>query len=420
MIGQATAHRRANAFAQALETAAVQGEADTHSGPAADRAPGSPVETAGEHGAHAADRHADPAQGRLLALTNALGELPKPMLSDETRTVQRARLIAAMENALADGSLDVSSRVPEQRTGRGAHRATGLGKLTPRSRWSRRLAVGGLSVSVAAGALGGVAAASTDALPGDALYGLKRGMEDLKLDMSDNDASRGQVYLDMAGTRMQEARRLMERGRAGDLDSEFVREVRKALSGMHQEAAEGHRLLTAAYQRDGSLRPMEVLNDFSASHRQDWTDLRDRLPSQLTDVSDQVTSVFAAIDEDVAPLQGLLPKEPDGKGSGHRRRAGTPGAETGRSGTNGPSASGSTPSDGRNGTAGNGTPSPSPSGSSHGGLLGGTDGVLEPPPTSGTTSSAPGQTTQPSVTLPPLLPGLIGGIGGIGIGDSKE
>ena len=172
-------------------------------------------------------------------------------MDPEAKTVQRAQLIAAMEQAIADGSLRrpptaCPSSAP---TSHGAHRATGLRKLTPRTRLSRRLAVGGLTVGVAAGAFGGVAAASTNALPGDTLYGLKRGMEDLKLDMAGGDASRGKVYLDMASTRMQEARRLMDRGRGGTLDDESVGEVRRALSGMHQEAAEGHRLLSEAYQQ---------------------------------------------------------------------------------------------------------------------------------------------------------------------------
>ena len=120
---------------------------------------------------------------------------PAPPAGDGPRakTVQRAQLIAAMEQAIADGSFRATAadRVPEQRAeSPGGHR--GLRKLTPRSRLSRRLAVGGLTMGVAAGAFGGVAAASTNALPGDSLYGLKRGMEDLKLDMAGSDASRGQ------------------------------------------------------------------------------------------------------------------------------------------------------------------------------------------------------------------------------------
>jgi len=297
VIGQATAHRRANAFAQALEDAGVPGEtggvedesgapghdgADVHDGHGGHGGHGGGHSGhggtghgghGGTHGTHAAARHADPEQAGMLALASAVSSRPRPVMDPERKTVQRAQLIAAMEQAIADGSFETATRIPEQRTeggGQGAHR---LRKLTPRSKLSRRLAVGGLTVGVAAGAFGGVAAASTNALPGDTLYGLKRGMEDLKLDMANGDASRGKVYLDMATTRMQEARRLMDRGRGGELDPESVAEVRKALSGMHQEASEGHRLLTQAYKEDGSIQPIALLNSFSQGNRQSWRPL---------------------------------------------------------------------------------------------------------------------------------------------------
>ena len=59
---------------------------------------------------------------------------------------------------------------------------------------------------MAAGAFGGVAAASSDALPGDSLYALKRGMEDFKLNLADDESDRGELYLDHASTRLGEAR----------------------------------------------------------------------------------------------------------------------------------------------------------------------------------------------------------------------
>ncbi|SCD96520.1 hypothetical protein GA0115240_132910 [Streptomyces sp. DvalAA-14] len=421
MIGQATAHRRANAFAQAVEDAAAVGETDGEPGvgdPAAESAGTRGPAGRGGHGgsgshggAHAAARHADPEQATMLALAATLSARPRPVMDAEHKTIQRAQLIAAMEQALADGSFTAVGRVPEQRTesgGTGGHRVR---KPSARSRLTRRLAVGGLSVGVAAGAFGGVAAASTNALPGDHLYGLKRGMEDLKLDMAGGDASRGEVYLDMASTRMQEARRLMDRGRGGQLDDESVGEVRKALSGMHQEAAEGHRLLTQAYQEDGSLQPIELLNSFSQAHRESWTDLRGKLPSQLTDVSDQVSSIFAAIDQEVAPLQSLLPAPADtGSPSASRDDEGDP--ESGGTGSTPPGTGSASPSTSATtgdaaGHAGTGhSPSPSPSDTAQHGLIGGAGDLLNPPTSTPTTpSGSPTAPTTPphhSVVLPPL------------------
>ncbi|MFC8668825.1 DUF5667 domain-containing protein [Streptomyces sp. NPDC057199] len=402
MIANVSAHRRANAFAQALDEQPDRGTAAEQSeGPA-------PA---------VVDR---PEQGRMLSLATGLGELPKPELDPEVKVVQRAQLVAAMEAMLQEGTAAggraADPSVPEQRShrGRGAHRATGLGKLRPRSRLSKGLAAGGLTVGVAAGAFSGVAAASSDALPGDSLYGLKRGMEDLKLGMADGEGDRGRLYLDQASTRLSEARRLMERGRSGPLDHESLGEIRRALSGMQHDASEGHRLLHEAYERDpDSLGPIQALSAFSQSHREAWGALRDRLPVQLGDVSRQVSSVFDAIDEEVEPLRSLLPQPPSPEGTGRHRGASSD--ATGSSRTDrpaAPSATGGGSSDGTGSSGGN--PKPSTSKTQDDGLLGGNTGGLLDPPEDETSASPSGKNTppaEPDVTLPPLLPGLLPGLG---------
>lgn len=375
MIANVSAHRRANAFAQALEEETPQGAAAVQPAEPADQA----------------DR------GPLLALANGLGELPKPQLDPEVKMVQRAQLVAAMETMFAEGGASTGPTVPVQR-GKGAHRASPLRKLRPRSRWAKGLTAGGLTVGVAAGAFGGVAAASSDALPGDSLYGLKRGMEDISLGMAKGDADRGEVYLDQASTRLSEARRLMERGRSGALDHESLGAIRRALNGMSHDASEGHRLLHSAYQRDGAIGPIQTLDTFSRSHRDTWSSLRDRLPVQLTDVRDEVSSVFDAIEDEVAPLQSLLPRPPgEDKGSGRADTPTTPGAGSSRTDAPAPPASPEKP-----GGRTDGSTTPEPSGSSgssdttpEDGLLGGgTDGLLDDLPTDGLTPPSPERPAQ--------------------------
>ncbi|MEU7566645.1 DUF5667 domain-containing protein [Streptomyces fradiae] len=400
MIANVSAHRRANAFAQALEDqAAQQSEAPAEAGD----------------------------QSRLLALADSLGELPKPAMDPEVKVVQRAQLVAAMEamfqEGTAAGGASADPTVPEQRTssGRGAHRATALRRLRPRTRWTKGLAAGGLTVGVAAGAFSGVAAASSDALPGDSLYGLKRGMEDLRLGLADDEADRGEIHLAHASTRLSEARRLLERGRAGDLDHESLGEIRRTLTGMQQDVAEGHRLLRLAYERDGAIGPMATLDSFARSHRGTWDGLRAKLPPQLTDVRDRVTSVFDAIDQQVAPLKSKLPSSAPGtSGPGS-------GGSTAPDRSTGPGASHRAPDGqdapapgGTGGSDGTGT-GPRPSGDAgqdtdQGLLGGGTGGLLDPDqPTTSTPPSQDGPQESPApapdVTLPPLLPGILPGLG---------
>ncbi|MFE2288479.1 DUF5667 domain-containing protein [Streptomyces sp. NPDC059443] len=395
MIANVTPHRRANAFAQALE----------------DRTPSDLSEP--DPAAEQSEAPAEPADhDRLLALASVLGErMPRPVLDPEVKVVQRAQLIAAMETMVmeerAGGSAASDPQVPEQRTGRGAHRATSLRKLRPRSRWSKGIAAGGLTVGVAAGAFSGVAAASTDALPGDHLYPVKRGMEDIRLGMAADDSDRGELYLDQASNRLSEARRLMERGRLGPLDHESLGEIRRALAGMKHDASEGHRLLQAAYERDGSLGPIQTLSSFSRSHRDAWDKLRGNLPMQLTDVSGEVESVFQAIDEDVAPLQSLLPKPPEQtRGSGPSAKPSAPAGKQQAAPSQGAPSAAPAPS---SGAASGSAKTPAPGG----GLLGGTGNLLNPPAGQQPTPSASGtpEHPQPDITLPPLLPGLLPGLG---------
>ncbi|MFI1225480.1 MULTISPECIES: DUF5667 domain-containing protein [unclassified Streptomyces] len=395
MIANVSAHRRANAFAQALEEQIPQGAAAVQPAEPADQA----------------DR------GPLLALANGLGELPKPQLDPEVKVVQRAQLVAAMEAMFAEGGASTGPTVPVQR-GKGAHRASPLRKLRPRSRWAKGLTAGGLTVGVAAGAFGGVAAASSDALPGDSLYGLKRGMEDISLGMAKGDADRGEVYLDQASTRLSEARRLMERGRSGELDHEALGAVRRALNGMSHDASEGHRLLHSAYQRDGAIGPIQTLDTFSRSHRDTWSNLRDRLPVQLTDVRDQVSSVFDAIDDEVAPLQSLLPRPPGTDKDTGRSDATTPDAGSPRTDVPAPPAAPEKPGDRTDGSTDphpSGAPGSADATPDDGLLGGGTDGLLEELPTDGLTPPSPegrpSTPAAPDVTLPPLLPGLLPGLG---------
>ncbi|MEI5102320.1 DUF5667 domain-containing protein [Streptomyces sp. PmtG] len=395
MIANVSAHRRANAFAQALEELSGQD-------PAADQPEDSAVP--------------GPADGdRLLALADGLAQLPKPELDPEVKVVQRAQLVAAMEAMLAAGTTGDGAAVPRQRSRKGAHRA--LRKLKPRTRLSKGIAAGGLTVGVAAGAFGGIAAASNDALPGDSLYGLKRGMEDLKLGMADNDTDRGQIYLDQASTRFSEARRLMERARSGDLDHESLGEIRRALSGMRHDASEGHRLLTQAYERDGSLGPIQALSSFAKAHGASWRDLRAKLPVQLGDVGAEVTSVFDAMEQEVEPLRSLLPRAPGGKhrAPDDRPRESAPDAPH-RDRPASPHASDDSQP---HRTPGKPKP-PAPSHQESDSLLPGvTDGLIDPPKADTPTPTAnkpenPNphpKPTNPEVTLPPLIPGLLPELG---------
>ncbi|HEX5568830.1 MAG TPA: DUF5667 domain-containing protein [Streptomyces sp.] len=413
-MGSVSPSRRANAFAQALDERESEGTAADRSGGAAPTPPTAPTDPAAPAGA--AEEKTD--QAALLSLADRLVSLPRPTMAPDVKAAQRARLVAAMENTLAEngeGSRVPGQRTPHARTRRGgAHRASplgALGTLRPRSRLAKGLAAGGLSVSVAAGAFTGAAVASTDALPGDTLYGLKLGMEDLKLELAGDDTDRGRVYLAHASTRLNEARRLLERTRSDQLDHESLGALRKALSHMRHDAAEGHRLLSQVYEREGALAPIRSLSSFSQSHRATWQQMRERLPEQLADVGDEVSSVLDAIDQEITPLRSLLTPETDdanstggadGDGHGGVERTARPSSPAADDGT----------SDGRGSSR---QPSPSGSHPAEEKVLPGVGDPLEPPrsghdtpPASDGSSS---RSPSPDITIPPLFPDILPGLG---------
>ena len=63
--------------------------------------------------------------------------------------------------------------------------------------------------------LGGIAFGSTRAMPGDTLYGVKRGIEDVNVSLAANDVTRDRAKLDAAEARMSELQHLRREGRLG-------------------------------------------------------------------------------------------------------------------------------------------------------------------------------------------------------------
>ncbi|MGW2546882.1 DUF5667 domain-containing protein, partial [Kitasatospora sp. NPDC001574] len=287
MTANVLEHRRAKAFAEALE--AHQAEQ---------------LATDGAETARSTAGSAGPAtMAGLIDMVGALGALPGPELDREVRTVQRAQLMAAFEQAFAGGP---GATVPRQRR----HRAI---RSAPRGRWSRRFAIGGLVAGLAVGSLAGAAAASTGALPGDPLYGMKRGLEGLRLNLAESDTERGELLLDNAATRLGEARSLVGRtGTGGSLSPGTVDQVRKALDDMHADALRGRDLLRAVYRSNGSLDPMRTLAGFAEGEDGAWAEVQSKLPVQLIPQAHLVEQLFDDISEDVAPLRLAEPPAKSG------------------------------------------------------------------------------------------------------------
>lgn len=404
MTANVLEHRRARAFADAVE----------------DR-PGTAVPTRAPHQEPAGEGQFT----ELLAAVDALGALPPPVLDPTVKTTQRALLMAEFERAFAAGG---GAAVPGQRRG-GAHRATEAARrFRPGPRWGRRLAYGGLAAGVAVGALGGVAAASSSALPGDSLYGMKRGLENWQLDFAGSDATRGRLLLDQASNRMSEAQQLMAHQSAGEtLSPHLADEVSRALTDMNSEGSQGRELLKAVYRQDHTMAPLQQLASFADSQQQRLHAIEPRLDGQLAPYTGQVQSLLDGISRDIAPLQQLLPQGAGGTStlpSGGTGAGATPSAGDSGSPSSSAAPSGATTSGTGTTTSGS---SAAPKGSTTsgtgssgglvqnltGGLLGGSTPSATPTAASSATSasSASASPAGNGVTVPPLIPGLLPSIG---------
>jgi hypothetical protein len=357
----------------------------------------------------------------MLAMVTALGTVAGPSLDPQVRLTQRALLVAEFERAFAGGG---GTAVPAQRSRRGSHRAVRPAALWPSTRWGRRLAVGGLASMMALGTLGGVAVASTSSLPGDSLYGMKRGLEDWRFNLAGSDEERGKLLLDEASTRMDEARRLMSRGATAGphrLSPQTIADLDRALSDMNVEGRRGRDLLDEIYRRSHSLAPLRQLAGFAAAQSQAMDQLEPELPGQLDPVASQVRGLLSGIRQEVTPL---LPATGDGSavgpasgGSASPSTAGDSGAPSGvtTSGT-GTMQSGTSPSSTPSGqtTSGTGSLVGGSGLGSVGGLLGGATPSTAP---STTPSASPSGSGGDGLTIPPLVGGLLPGIG-IGVSGS--
>ena len=134
------------------------------------------------------------------------------------------------------------------------------GALLPAVTARRARARGAILVGIAAGAIAvsGISAASENAVPGDALYGMKRSTERAQLALASSDISRGQLFLDFARTRLGEAAKL----RGDRIGYSAV------LDDMDADTRQGVRLLTIGRRRSGrEPGGLDTLNTFVASQR---------------------------------------------------------------------------------------------------------------------------------------------------------
>ena len=203
---------------------------------------------------------ADEQLAELVAIGHSLSAARSGVQVDsEFRMGLRAMLVATAER---DG-IGVRAAAAEQ-----PEPAEPVRKLLGRT--GRRIrARGAIVIGVAAGAMAvsGISAASENAAPGDALYGVKRSTERAQLAMAGSDVTRGQLSLTFARNRLTEAAAMK-----GDNPS-----FRDVLGDMDNDTRQGVKLLTSSAVVRKDKTPLASVDSFVESQRRLLNPRLDRL-----------------------------------------------------------------------------------------------------------------------------------------------
>ncbi len=339
----------------------------------------------------------DPRYAELLAAVGTLRSATTPGARPEFVADLRERLVTAAETELA--AAPAASRL-------GIRRPT-----APGTRRERRVAaaVGAFAVAAASGSM---AVAAQSSLPGDTLYPLKRGIENVRAGLSRGDDGRGAALLGDARGRLDEVGAL---SRDGGRDPDLIVRTLRDFSAQAGEASEQ---LLDDYAATGETASIDRLRDFTASAMGSLQELEGVVPDEARAALGEAADTLARIDRlaveacptcrdlpvveaAVVPASALIPGLADAFAIPAEEERPTTGGEAGPGGggptagpdadpasppaTSGPTSSsgstgstGSTGSSGSSGNSGSTDPGGSDSGSSDGGSGGDGRGPLAP------------------------------------------
>jgi len=216
-------------------------------------------------------RHSD-----LLRLVADLRELPTAAPRPEFVTSLRASLMAAADEALVP--IETRLTLP----------------VTTRSRRDRRVALAAGAVALV-GATSSMAVAAQSALPGDALYPIKRVLESAETSMASDDSARAEKVIDSATGRLDEVEALSLRDSA-----ESQAALPTTLDDFVTQANQAGGLLIDEYADSGDVAHITELRTFISSSLDRLARLDAILPAALRD--ELVKAVEALLTLDMRAL----------------------------------------------------------------------------------------------------------------------
>ena len=163
--------------------------------------------------------------------------------------------------------------------------------LPPRSHGARERRLALLASSfVLVGGSAGMAVAAQDALPGDALYPIKRGLENANTGLITSDAGRGREFLGQADSRLEEAYGLLD-------DPTGRTQIGTTLVDFTADATEGSELLLRSYADSNDEADVRELKTFTSDSIESLQELAKVAPAEIQDELAVAATTLMEIDE---------------------------------------------------------------------------------------------------------------------------
>ncbi len=216
-------------------------------------------------------------------LTAPLGRVVERENVDPTAETTRMEPVTAPVAEDADDAGTVVEPIPlhggERRSGRRARHSVGgrARRSAPAGLRGRVVLVGAAAAAALLAVASGGVVASGSALPGDALYPVKRVAESAGLAMTFDDASRARRQLEIAATRLSEVEQLASNTQAAPAPEVFT----SAMNDFDTATDEGARLLLESAESDQASTATDDLRTWATEQSERLTELEPQLPADV-------------------------------------------------------------------------------------------------------------------------------------------
>jgi hypothetical protein len=153
----------------------------------------------------------------------------------------------------------------------------------------RRIALVASSI-VLVGGTAGMAAAAQSALPGEALYPIKRGLEKAQAGLATDQSARGQDLLAQADSRLVEVQGLID-------GSDDLSQVSTTIDDFTAQAVEASELLLDEFEQSGDQAIIDELHAFAVDNLAELQELSKSAPAEHQDELAMAADVLMRIDQ---------------------------------------------------------------------------------------------------------------------------